>query len=116
MVEFLILFRGQDGRSLKEMPEEYHAHLERLSHWMMQLGEIGHLSAAEPLDAAATVVRQGRKVITDGPFIEAKEMVGGYMRFTANSEDAALEWVKTCPIFEFEDGIVEMRKIELIVS
>ncbi len=94
MGEFLILFRGQDGRSLKDTPEEYHAHLDRLSQWIVQLCDMGHLIAPEPLGPGVAVLRRGSKVMTESPFLMAKEMVGGYMRFRAESQEAALSGQK----------------------
>lgn len=51
------------------------------------------------------------KIVTDGPFIEGKEMVGGYLMCKADNYDEALELAKGCPILEFEDGKVEVREI-----
>lgn len=112
MENFLILFRGQDGRSLRDNAEAFEAHLQRLGAWMESLKPDGEVIAAEPLAANATLIRSGGRVKTDGPFIEGKEMVGGYLRFRCISKESALAWAQACPIFEFEDGIVELRAIE----
>jgi hypothetical protein len=50
------------------------------------------------------------KVITDGPFVEAKEMVGGYLIVKANSLDEAVEMAKTCPNLVY-GGNVEVRSV-----
>lgn len=112
MENFLILFRGQDGRSLREDPDAFEAHLQRLGAWMESLKPDGEVIAAEPLSPNATLIRTGGRVKTDGPFIEGKEMVGGYLRFKCTSRERAIAWAQACPIFEFEDGIVELRAIE----
>jgi hypothetical protein len=48
--------------------------------------------------------------VTDGPFIEGKELVSGYMLYSAESMEEAIEMSKGCPIYDHE-GIVEIRKI-----
>ena len=53
---------------------------------------------------------KGQVTVTDGPFTEAKEVVGGYLLFTANSLDEATELGKGCPGFE-RGGIVEVREV-----
>ncbi|MFN8395402.1 MAG: YciI family protein [Bacteroidia bacterium] len=112
MENFLILFRGQDGRSLRENPEAFESHLQRLGAWMESLKPDGEVIAAEPLAPSSTLIRSGARVKTDGPFIEGKEMVGGYLRFRCISPERAIAWAQQCPIFEFKDGIVELRAIE----
>ena len=54
-----------------------------------------------------------KKVISDGPFMEGKEMVGGYLICKANTIDEAVEISKGCPLLEYEDGIVEVREIQV---
>ena len=49
-------------------------------------------------------------VITDGPFTEGKEIVGGFVALPANDMDHAVELSKECPIFEY-GGSVEVREI-----
>ncbi|MEO8147533.1 MAG: YciI family protein [Bacteroidia bacterium] len=51
------------------------------------------------------------KIISDGPFMEAKEMVGGYVIVNAKDINEAIEISKGCPIFA-EDGKVEIRPIQ----
>jgi RNA polymerase sigma factor (sigma-70 family) len=55
-----------------------------------------------------------KKIITDGSFMEGKEMVGGYLMCKAGDYDEAVEISKGCPILEFEDGLVEIREIHEI--
>ena len=51
-------------------------------------------------------------MVTDGPFMEGKEMVGGYLICKADSLEEAVEISKGCPILEYESGIVEVREIQ----
>ncbi len=78
---------------------------------MAGLGEKGQLAGGEPLQPHGKQVNGKAKVVTDGPFIEAKEMVGGYLIVNAKDIDEAVEISKGCPIFE-EDGKVEVRQLQ----
>ena len=80
--------------------------------WMRDLADKDLLLGAQPLDTTGKQITGNKKVITDGPFMEGKEMVGGYLMCKANSYDEALEIAKGCPILEFDDGNVEVRQID----
>ena len=60
---------------------------------------------------AARVVAGKKKAVTDGPFGETKDLVGGYLLVTAASLDAATELARGCPIFDRDDGSVEVREV-----
>jgi hypothetical protein len=55
-------------------------------------------------------VVDARKVVTDGPFVESKEIVGGYSIVEADSIDAAAQLAKGCPALSF-GGNVEVRPL-----
>ncbi len=67
---------------------------------------------AQPLNGTGKQITGSKKVVTDGPFMEGKEMVGGYLICKAASYDEAVELSKGCPILDFDDGIVEVREIQ----
>ncbi|MEO6455471.1 MAG: YciI family protein [Ginsengibacter sp.] len=108
MNEYLLLFRGGD---MTQSPEESQAHMQRWMQWMDNLGKEGKFVGAQPLNKTGKQVSGKSKVITDGPFMEGKEMIGGYLICKATSYDEAVEISKGCPILEFENGIVEVREI-----
>jgi hypothetical protein len=54
-------------------------------------------------------VANGKHVVTDGPFTEAKEVVAGFWMIQVRSEEEALEWANRCPLPEC--GILELRQI-----
>lgn len=62
------------------------------------------------MQSEGKVVLNGGDVITDGPFTEGKEIVGGYVTLPARDLDHAVEVSKECPIFEW-GGSVEVREI-----
>ena len=112
MKEYLFLFRGGDGSTLQKSPEAWQAHMQKWMAWMSGLAEAGTLVGAQPLDTSGKQITGNKKLITDGPFMEGKEMVGGYLMCKAGSYDDAVEIAKGCPILEFEDGKVEVRQIQ----
>jgi len=112
MKEYLFLFRGGDVHSGKLSPEQNQAHMQKWMQWMGGLQEKGQLGGAQPLNTSGKQITGNKKVITDGPFMEGKEMVGGYLMCKANSYDHAVEVAMGCPILDFEDGKVEVREIQ----
>ncbi len=73
----------------------------------------GVLLGAEGLHASARGARVtwsgGKPVVTDGPFAEAKEIIGGYWMIRVSSKDEAVAWAKRCPV---GDGVtIELRQV-----
>jgi len=109
MDKFLYLFRGGETRE-QLSPEEMQAHMQKWGQWMQELAEKGNFDSGLPLEKGGKVVENSGEVITDGPFTEGKEVVGGYLIVNAESVEEATELSKDCPIFEHR-GSVEVRKI-----
>ncbi len=66
--------------------------------------------ALQGTDVATTVkVRDGERVVTDGPFIESKEVIGGYYLIDVANLDEALDWAAKIPSVRF--GTVEVRPV-----
>jgi len=111
--DFLYLFRG--GADPKQMsPEQMQQNMNQWFAWMADLRSKGKFKAGEPLGDEGKVLsdRKGRTV-TDGPFVEGKEEVGGYLIVSAKDMNEALEMARGCPILE-NNGTVEVRPIEHI--
>ena len=111
MSEFLLLFRGGDAKELQQSPEVWQAHMQKWMKWMGDLSSQGKFVGAQPLKAEGRVVTGSSKTVTDGPFAEGKELVGGYLICKADSYEEAVEISKGCPILESERGVVEVREI-----
>src|SRR5882724_8794122 len=111
MAEYLLIFRGGDAARTAEQqsPEKWQAHMQKWMQWMGDLTAQGKFVGAQPLKNAGRVVTGTSKVVTDGPFVEGKEMVGGYLICIAESLEEAVEISKSCPVLE-HDGIVEVRE------
>jgi hypothetical protein len=112
MKEYLFLFRGGDGKNLQKSPEKWQAHMQKWMAWMGEMGTQGRFIGAQPLDASGRKVEGDGKVVSDGPYMEGKEMVAGYLMCKAGSYDEAVAMAKGCPILEFHDGSVEVREIQ----
>lgn len=109
MSDFLFLFRGGPSGATPS-PEEMQRSLQKWGTWIEGLAKAGAFKAGEPLEAGGKVVSGVRKLVTDGPFAESKEVVGGYLIVSAKNLDEAAEISKGCPIFE-DGGSVEVRAI-----
>jgi hypothetical protein len=109
MEKFMYLFRG--GMDNTQSPEVMQAHMQKWSVWMQQLTKNGSMVGGEPLQRSGKLVSGQKKVVTDGPFVEAKEIVGGYLVVMAKNLDEAVEISKGCPIFE-TDGKLEVRPVQ----
>lgn len=110
MSNFLFLFRGGDAARVQQSPEEMQAHMQKWGAWMGGLKEHDQLVDGLPLAKEGKVVEKAGKVITDGPFAEGSEVVGGYLIVTSKDLNGAVEISKGCPIFE-HGGNVEVREI-----
>jgi hypothetical protein len=109
MSKYIFLFRG--GLDLRNAsPAEQQANMMKWKTWMEQLAAKGKLLFAEPLQREGQVLRGSTKKITDGPFVEGKEVVGGCMVVEASGPEEAAELSKGCPIFDHE-GSVEVRPV-----
>jgi hypothetical protein len=108
---FLYIFRG--GKDMNQMsPEELQQSMDAWFAWMGELKSKDHLEGGEPLHEGGKVLRgKNGQSITDGPFAEGKEEVGGYLIVTARDLDHAAELATGCPIFQ-NDGSVEVRPIQ----
>lgn len=112
MADYLLIFRGGEvARTAdQQSPEKWQAHMQKWMQWMSDLTEQGKFVGAQPLKNAGKVVTGNNKVVTDGPFVEGKEMVGGYLICKAESLEEATEIAKHCPVLDHE-GLVEVREI-----
>jgi len=111
MKEYLLLLRGGAGSDVEQSPEQLQAHMQKWVQWMGGLTQQGKFVSAQPLSASGKQIRGVGKTVTDGPFMEGKEVVGGYLICKAESYDVAVDIAKGCPLLEFENGLVEVREI-----
>ncbi len=111
MTEFLMIFRRElNPDQPAPSPEQMQAHMKPWQDWMGGLAAQNKLvSSGNRLKGEGRVVKPNG-VITNGPYVEIKEAVGGYIIVRAESLDEAAELSKGCPMFEM-GGNVEVRAI-----
>jgi len=115
MSEFVYLFRASaEGRSeALGTPEKAQHSLQAWMAWIRDLEAKGHLkSPGQPIAPAGKVVRGPDKVVTDGPYFEAKEMVLGFIVVEASDLEQAVVLSSGCPMLA-GDGSVEVRPVEI---
>jgi hypothetical protein len=113
MSEFIYLFRTNeaDRRQAMGTPEQAQKSMQAWLSWIRTLETNGNLKErGQPLENGGKVVRGKQKAITDGPFIEVKDLVAGYMVVEARNIEEAVELAKGCPMLAGE-GSVEVRPV-----
>ena len=109
MAKFLFIYRGGEDAMGKMTPEEMQKSMQQWGAWIGQATQKGWmLDAGDGLTAEGRVVKA--KVVTDGPFAEAKEVVGGFSIIQAENVDAAAELARGCPGL-LRGGTVEVRRL-----
>ena len=107
MSEFLFLYRNGDKLS----PEQMQQQMGRWMAWMKELEGKGVLkSMGHPLERSGKLVSGAKRVVTDGLFAEAKDVIGGYSIVEAKDLDSAVDLTAGCPIFGVGGG-VEVRPL-----
>ncbi|AKF10841.1 YciI family protein [Sandaracinus amylolyticus] len=78
---------------------------------LQQAGVLLALDGLHPPSMGARVsFRGGKPKVVDGPFAEAKEVVGGYWLIQVRSRDEAIEWARRCPASD--DEMIEVRQVQ----
>ncbi len=111
MKEFLLVFRRSTTiEESQPSPEQLQAMMKPWQDWMGSIAAQNKLSSSGNRLSSDGRVVKSKGIITNGPFVEMKEAIGGYIIVRANSIDEAAELAKGCPILEM-DGNVEIRAI-----
>ena len=110
MKDFLFVFRAEPNSTPNASPDEMQAMTKRWMDWIGGIAAQNKLSdRGNRLFPSGKVVKPGN-VITDGPYSEIKESIGGYSIVKANSLEEAAELAKGCPGLSV-GGTVEVREI-----
>ena len=110
MKEYLFIYRADTDSHAMTDDAMANDHF-KWKTWLETLAKNGHLSnPGNPLNPGGKVLSGKTKKITDGPFIEAKELVGGYSIVKAGDLNEAAELAKGCPGLEY-GGTVEIREV-----
>jgi hypothetical protein len=112
-MKFLAIIYNDESMYANATPEQITATFAAHGSFAEEAGKAGALlggEGLEPTAAATTVrVRDGERMLTDGPYAETKEQLGGYYLLECADLDAALSWAAKIP--EAASGAVEVRPI-----
>jgi len=108
MEKYMFIFIGGDPSHLS--PEAQQAHMQKWFAWVEKLQNEKRYVSGEALLPGGKTIRGSKKSVTDGPYAESKEVVGGYFVVNAKDLNEATEMAKACPDYAL-DGIVEVREV-----
>ena len=114
MNQYLLLLHETPASYAGLGPEAMGEIIERYSAWARQLGERGQLGPSQKLtdDGGVQLRRRGSDVVaTDGPYAEAKDVIGGFFIIRAEDEAAARRIAEGCPHLHGRNWI-EIRQVE----
>ena len=113
MQEYMLIFRRRDGYE-GASPEQFQKWMKQTMDWIGSIAAQNKFAGGKglPFDEAKVVRnRNEKKVVTDGPFGDIKEAIGGYIVVKTNSIDEAVEFARGCPVLQGEGNSVEVRKL-----
>lgn len=110
---YMLLITEPVGQRATRNEAEGREAYDRMLRWGASLKQRGLLLASESLrsldDAARVQVRQGKPTVLDGPFAEAKEMIGGFFLLDCRTRDEAVALAAECPAAQW--ATVEVRSL-----
>jgi len=108
----LMIPKGYESAAPDAMPPaDRVAEMMKFNEALLKAGVLISLDGLHPPSTGARVTfNTGKPVVTDGPFAEAKEVLGGYWMIRVNSRDEAIEWAKRCPASG--DETIEVRRAQ----
>jgi hypothetical protein len=114
-MKYLMTFIREEGQLDDATPEEIRANLQAWQKFTDDTVEAGAFIAGEGLQPSATATTVhvpddgvGERAITDGPFTESKEQLGGFYLLECENLDSALDWAKKVPM---RGGVIEVRPV-----
>ena len=114
-MKYMLILVGEEGEQQGEMsPEDMRAVMGAWNDYGQALADAGAYIAGEGLQPSATATTVahapgGERIVSDGPFAETKEQVGGFYLLECANLDEALQWAKKVPVGE--GSTVEVRPV-----
>src|SRR5262245_9887083 len=107
-MRFMVNVKGCEGG--KEPSEEMRVAMKNVNDELAKAGVLVAIEGLYSIEQGARVKFNGKeRIVTDGPFTEAKELVGGFWLWKCPSKEAAIGWLKNAP---FDGGMeVEIRQV-----
>jgi hypothetical protein len=115
-MRYMILIQGDERKIETIHQEEGRQIVAAYQKYTEDLKKAGVLLAGDPLHqsdrGARITVSGGKRKVVDGPFAEAKEVLGGYYVIQVKSKEEAIEWASRCPGAHYPDrAFVELREV-----
>ena len=100
-MQFMIVINSDERAQAKATVEQQKTMHAEYMRYTEELQKAGVMRGGDALDSSSSGARvsfeDGRRIVRDGPFTEAKEVIGGYYLIDAKSRDEAIEWAAKCP-------------------
>ena len=109
MKDFVLLFRQPDQNHASTSPKELEALMQKWNNWIGGITSEGRFAGHNRLASEGRVLKAGG-VVTDGPFVEIREILGGLIVVKAEDIDEATTLAHGCPVLE-RGGSVEIRPL-----
>ena len=116
MPKYMLLLHDNTAAFANISPDQMQKVVEKYIAWGKKLRETGVMKAGDKLtDEPGKVMRRtdGQVRVTDGPYSESKEVLGGYYMIEAASYDKAIELARDCPQLEY-GGTIEVRQVDVM--
>lgn len=110
MDEYALIMRHMDGKEVAS-PEQVEAWMKQTMDWIGGIAAQNKFVGGTGLPFANAMVVHSDKVVTNGPFGDIKETIGGIITVRAESVEEAVSFAKGCPVLQGEGNTVEVRKI-----
>ena len=110
MKDYMMLFLGADYGDLGLSPEQIQERMGKWFAWGDKMGQAGILKGGEALHAEGKRVSGPDRVVSDGPFVESKELIGGYYIVSAKNHEEVVKIAQDYPDYDL-GGAVEIREI-----
>ena len=110
MDEFILLFRHEDGSKIAS-PEQMQVWMKETMDWIGGIAAQNKFKSGTGLPFNNAKVVRHKGVVTNGPFGDIKETIGGFVIVKADSVEEAVEFAKGCPILQGDGNTVEVRRI-----
>ena len=110
MDEYALIMRHEDGGKIAS-PEQMQAWMKQTMDWIGGIAAQNKFVGGTGLPFENAKVVWHNSVVTNGPFGEIKETIGGFITVKTDSVEEAVEFAKGCPVLQGEGNSVEVRKI-----
>lgn len=112
-MQYVLLIHAAESRFATMRPHEVAALMQSYGDYTKELAATGHAgdcAGLEPTHTATTVrVREGKRIVKDGPFAETREQLGGYYTLRAETDEEVLAWAAKIP--DAQVGTIEVRPV-----